>query len=83
MANRTVSTTATTASVARLKTTTRPMTRRTSATLRVFVSAWAISRARSPRRRDISSANRVARVMMPSPPTWMSSRITTWPNPDQ
>ena len=51
--------------------------------LRVCVSAWAM---RDDLRRSFpptSMPNKVANVMMPNPPTWMSAMITVCPNGDQ
>ncbi|MNE28826.1 hypothetical protein D3C80_1222840 [compost metagenome] len=46
-------------------------------------SAWAISLLRNRKNRLTSRPSRVASVIMPKPPSWNSTRITTWPNADQ
>ena len=50
---------------------------------RVWVSVWAISDDFSFSLPPTSRPSRVASVMMPKPPTWISPMITTWPNGDQ
>ena len=57
--------------------------RRTSPAREDRVSVWATSRVRTPRRPDRVSATRDATVIRPSPPNWISSRMITWPAPDQ
>ncbi len=47
------------------------------------LSAAPSTRRRRPIRRPSSTRPIVARVMIPSPPTWIRSRITTCPNGDQ
>ena len=44
--------------------------------------ACATNRARRPSRRDTSTTSSDATVMMPSPPTCIRARITTWPGVD-
>ena len=51
--------------------------------LSVCVSAWAISEDVSRSLPTTSSPSRVAKVMIPNPPTWMRPMMTTWPNGDQ
>ena len=46
-------------------------------------SAWAISRVRSPSRREISSATSEASVVIPKPPICTRAAMTTWPKGDQ
>jgi hypothetical protein len=50
---------------------------------RLLVSAAAVSRVRSPILRDRSNPTSDASVMIPKPPTWISSRMTACPNPLQ
>jgi hypothetical protein len=83
VANRTASTTVAIASQNRLNSTTFRTSRRTSIIRSVLVSAWTASRARRPTRPEMSTANRVAIVMMPSPPTCISPARTTCPYVDQ
>ncbi len=61
----------------------RPSSERTSPSFSEESSAWAISRLRSPRRCDTSSASRVASAMMPKPPIWVSTVSSTCPKPVQ
>ena len=45
------------------------------------IDSWARTRSRSAVRRPKTSSNSsVEPAMIPNPPAWMSSRITTWPN---
>ncbi len=46
-------------------------------------SACAISLARKRNERLTSNPSKVARVIMPKPPSWNSAMITTWPKVDQ
>jgi len=43
----------------------------------------AISLARKRNDRLTSNPSKVARVIMPKPPSWNSTMITTWPKVDQ
>ena len=58
---------------------TRKSTERTSPKFRVWVSDCATSCPRSPIDLRTKRARRVARVMMPNPPSWMSARMTPCP----
>ena len=47
------------------------------------VSAAALSRDWKDIRRTTTRPTNEANVMMPMPPTWISSRMTAWPKPVQ
>lgn len=72
-----------TASATSMVSATRMSTWRTLANPRLRPSAWASSRVRMPRRWDTIRASMVAAVTIPKPPSWTSSMIMVWPNPDQ
>src|SRR5690606_9633756 len=78
-----VRTVAVTVSNVRLTSATPVRTRRMSPVPNALLSAWAVSRIRSPIRRVISNPSREARVMMPRPPIWTRARITSSPKVDQ
>ncbi len=80
---RAVSRTAPAASNSRLVRATPSRTLRMSLRPRVLASACALSLLRRPRRLDTSRPSSVAKAMIPNPPTWISARMTAWPNPVQ
>ncbi len=82
-ANSTVKATAATASTAAVTTAITLTRRLTSPSDTCPASVRACMRNRTPNRRDKNSATSEPSVMIPNPPIWMSTRITTWPNGDQ
>ena len=70
---------ATTDSTTTVTTRTPRSTRRRSPSPTLLVSLAAVSRVRTPIRRERNSAMSEARVMIPKPPTWISARMTTCP----
>ena len=82
--NAIVSTIAPAASTIRVKIATRRTSDSTPPRLAAPVASWTRTRSRSPVRRPMARrAGAWSSVMNPNPPTWMSTRMTSWPKPLQ